>query len=123
MRRAKAPATAAGEGVFNVLAVVALQPFDQQIRQIQKGQHFYAVDQRIQQCIKKNFHSDLTIYFYGICGAVVLFVQTTALYKAAQRLTAGRTTLSGIRARNRATVRAENGISSLKVSMPKKYCR
>ena len=53
----KAPVAAASQRFFNSLAMVAFQPFDQQICQIQKRQHFYAVDQCIQKSINNNFHN------------------------------------------------------------------
>ena len=55
------PAPAACEGTFNALAVVAFQPFDQQICQIQKRQHFYAIDQGVQKGVYKQFHEYLSI--------------------------------------------------------------
>ena len=42
------PAPAAGEGPLDALTVVAFEPLDQQVGQIQKRQHFHAVDQRVQ---------------------------------------------------------------------------
>ena len=49
----KTPAAAACQSLLNTGPVVAFQPFDQQVRQIQKRQHFYAVGQSIPQRIYK----------------------------------------------------------------------
>ena len=91
-------------------AVMAFQPFDEQVRQIQKRQHFDAVGQGIPQRVYKQFHKT-SIYFL------------VSQRKLRSSFTAGRTALSGILARKRATVRAEKGMWSVKVSNPMKYCR
>ena len=57
----KAPAAAAGQRIFDALAVVTFQPFNQQISQIQEGQHFNAVNQGVQKGVYKQFHEYLSI--------------------------------------------------------------
>ena len=49
----KAPASAAGQRRLDAVAVVAFQPFDQQVRQVKKGQHLDTVNPGIQQRIYK----------------------------------------------------------------------
>ena len=45
------PAPAACEGPLDALTVMAFEPLDQQVGQIQKRQHFHAVDQCVQKCV------------------------------------------------------------------------
>ena len=54
------PAPAACEGPLDALTVMAFEPLDQQVGQIQKRQHFHAVDQCVQKCVYKQFHEYLS---------------------------------------------------------------
>ena len=57
----KTPAPAAGQRLFDALAVVALQPLDEQIGQKQERQHLAAVDKGVDEGVQKKFHKYLLV--------------------------------------------------------------